>query len=440
MRRHWLSSLGLSLGLLASSVRGEEIQWRPAGPRPAGVPAYTAPVAGPAASLGRPIATLGRPVAANASPAPESAPAVDEAVTQAAYSSESATQPPPAPIARGQNPEFSGPSLAPPPPGFPATPEEKYNAGVVVNPPHGSQPGFWSRAGDNFGGFGHVSGGERGMFQSDHCFDGFISPVTNPFLFEDPRALTELRPIFMAQGAPSSNWIYHGGNAGWFGTQARIAVTERLSFTLNKFGWVWSNPYNPPPGTGFSSDTGFSEIWLGPKYTFLRNDSTGTLGAAGVTFQIPSGPARVFQDTGNLSIVPYVSMGQNFGRTSYGSFNTLGTFGYAFGSTHARSDYLFLSTHLDFDVMEAHKFYPLLELNYFHYTEAGTTRDLGFEGRDLFNFGSQGVNRRNNLTIAPGFRYKFCEAIQAGVGMEFPLVGTRDILDYRVTADMIFRY
>ena len=26
-----------------------------------------------------------------------------------------------------------------------------------------------------------------GLFRSDHLFDGFISPVTNPFLFEDPR-------------------------------------------------------------------------------------------------------------------------------------------------------------------------------------------------------------------------------------------------------------
>ena len=34
-------------------------------------------------------------------------------------------------------------------------------------------------------------------FKSDHVFDGFISPVTNPFLFEDPRSLTEVRPIFM---------------------------------------------------------------------------------------------------------------------------------------------------------------------------------------------------------------------------------------------------
>src|SRR5205085_9724483 len=40
-------------------------------------------------------------------------------------------------------------------------------------------------------------------FESDHCLDTFSSPVTNPFLFEDPRSLTELRPIFIWQKIPS---------------------------------------------------------------------------------------------------------------------------------------------------------------------------------------------------------------------------------------------
>src|SRR5262245_3493781 len=35
-----------------------------------------------------------------------------------------------------------------------------------------------------------VLGNKTEWFKSDHVFDGFISPVTNPFLFEDPRSLT----------------------------------------------------------------------------------------------------------------------------------------------------------------------------------------------------------------------------------------------------------
>ena len=61
---------------------------------------------------------------------------------------------------------------------------------------------FWERWGLSGAGGGYSSsGGNYSWLQSDHCFDdlGLISPVSNPFLFEDPRALTELRPIFMYQ-------------------------------------------------------------------------------------------------------------------------------------------------------------------------------------------------------------------------------------------------
>src|SRR5262249_14417251 len=156
---------------------------------------------------------------------------------------------------------------------------------------------------------------------SDHCFDGFISPVTSPFLFEDPRSLTEVRPIFLWQQTPTTNPIFHGGDIEFFGIQARLAVTERLSFTMTRLGWTWIEPHNPTDGITNRSD--FTGIDLGVKYTFLRNEQTGTLGAAGLTFQLPAGSHQVFQDTGMFSLRPYLTMGQNFGRSSYGSFNAL---------------------------------------------------------------------------------------------------------------------
>ena len=42
-----------------------------------------------------------------------------------------------------------------------------------------------------------------GLFlPSDHCFDRFISPISNPFFFEDPRSLTEVRGIFIDNSLP----------------------------------------------------------------------------------------------------------------------------------------------------------------------------------------------------------------------------------------------
>lgn len=275
----------------------------------------------------------------------------------------------------------------------------------------------------------------RKPLQSDHCFDGFISPVSSPFLFEDPRALTELRPIFMLQTMPSGS-IGSGGTMEWTGLQARVALTENISFVINKLGFLWIQPKN-----SWGDQVGFSELWLGPKITFLRNESRGTVMAGGVTFQIPTGPNDVVQNTGTLSIVPYVSVAQNFGRSSYGSFNAMGTMAYAASVNNERSDYLYAGLHLDYNIANANKFYPLIELNWTYYTSGGNSPfTSGFEGGDLINFGSQNVSGHNNLTLAFGGRYKFSEAVQLGTTFEFPLLGTKDLLDFRWTIDMIFRY
>jgi hypothetical protein len=279
--------------------------------------------------------------------------------------------------------------------------------------------------------------GPRNWFQSDHAFDNFISPVTNPFLFEDPRSLTEVRPIFMYQRVPGRQPDFDGGNITFFGTQARLAVTDRLSFVLHKLGGIWLNPQSNYP---FDNQAGFAEIWLGPKYTFIRNEETGSVWAGGLQFQIPAGTGRTFQDTGSLSLVPYVSYGQNLFRDfSWGSFNVMATTGYSFSTDNKRSDYYYLSGHIDWDVMNAHKFYPLFELNYLVNTTDGKTVPLGSEGRDLINFGAQ-AKGRGLLTGAFGARYKITESAQIGAAFEMPFAGPKDFFQYRFTVDFIWRY
>jgi hypothetical protein len=290
--------------------------------------------------------------------------------------------------------------------------------------------------GDLFNGIG--GGGPEGKcFESDHCFDYFASPVSNPFFAEDPRSLTEVRPIFLFQTIPNGNPLFKGGNTEFFGTQARVAITDEWSFVMNKLGGV---SINPGGGSALPSETGFAEIWLGPKWTFLRNTETGTVLATGATFQIPAGSTRVSQDTGNLSIAPYISGAQNFGCTSYGSFNAMSTLGFSFATDKERTDYLFSSLHLDYDVGNRHFLYPLVELNWFYYTDNGRGLPASFEGQDLANFGSTSVSGRGNLSIATGVRYKFSECIQTGIALQFPLTHTSDFQSFRLGIDVIFRY
>jgi hypothetical protein len=67
-------------------------------------------------------------------------------------------------------------------------------------------------------------------------------------------------------------------------------------------------------------------------------------------------------------------------------------------------------------------------------------RNLGFEGEDLVNFGSTHVSAHNFADLAIGARFKCSECVQLGVATEWPITGTKDITDFRLTLDMIFRY
>jgi hypothetical protein len=440
MRRTWKTLiLGLTLALQAAGVRADAPRWCPPGSPFA---ADAAPVPPPAVRIRRPVPlTEGEqpppppPVqpAANAAAPPAPGPRFVRAQSPDGFARPEGSVPV-APVAPGAVPP---PPPPPPPPTAGAGASESYLCGQVTNT---SKGGIIEGAGNAVRGIGGVfaPANGRSLFQSDQCFPWMISPVSSPFFAEDPRALTELRPIFIFQSVPRSNDVFHGGNVGFFGLQGRLAVTERLSLVVNKLGLVWTDPRDTSDGV--HRHIGFSELWLGPKYTIIRNDESRTLLAAGLTFQIPWGSDRVFQDTGNLTLAPYMSFAQNFLKTNLGSFNFMNTTGYALATDNRRTEYLYAQFHLDYDVLNLHKIYPLAEVNWTHYTRNGGVRDLSFEGNDLFNFGSRGIAGKNDLSLALGARYKFCEGIQLGTAFEIPLINRHGLDAFRWTIDMIFRY
>jgi hypothetical protein len=312
---------------------------------------------------------------------------------------------------------------------------DEVNPGKPVGPKSGRSSEKWAEKTEEW--FGKRSE----WFHGDHAFDGFISPVTNPFLFEDPRSLTELRAIFMAQKIPGSQPDFAGGTIYSYNLQGRLAVTERLSFVMNKLGGMTISPGNATPFVS-GSRTGFEELWFGPKYTFIRDEQTCTLLAGGLQFQVPIGSGSVYQNTGTLSLVPYVSYGQNFLKnTFYNGFNVLATTGYAFSTTGARSDYWYLSGHIDTEIRatDTVRFYPLMEANYFLVTTNGNSSPVGIEGRDLINFGGHAAGK-GLLTWAIGARLKLTECYQFGAAFELPVAGPRDLFRYRFTLDFIWRY
>jgi hypothetical protein len=441
MRGTWKTLiLGLALALGVGVARGEQPRW--------GAPASQ--FATEPSAPGNAGVRIGRPMPLNEPEQPASA-----AVVPSSSAPESSG--PGVRFVRGQSPDFArtdvpvpaaplAPGVPPPPPPPPppaaaGPPPESYLCGQVTNTTKSG--GFFEgvrelpgKAATGVGGFFTPAQGHS-LFESDTCFPWMISPVSNPFFAEDPRALTELRPIFLFQTIPHRNDVAAGGNVGWFGLQGRLAVTDRLSLVVNKLGLVWIDPRDHVDGIG--RQVGFSELWLGPKFTFIRNDETKTLLAGGLTFQIPTGPAHVFQNTGSLSMAPYLSFAQNFLKTDLGSFNFMNTTGYAFAVDNHRSDYVYTQFHLDFDVGNCNKWFPLIEFNWTHYTQNGNAHNFDFEGNDLFNFGAHAAGT-NYFSLAFGLRYKFCEGIQIGTAFQFPVDNPHNLESFRWTIDMIFRY
>jgi hypothetical protein len=387
-------------------------------------------------------AAFGAPSAADSafSPAPTSAPGapvpttlVDEARARTAY------QPPPTDLVNDLLTKRSELRAQEQPDGESGLPKSGAPKGEA---PKGAAPKFGPStakfAEDFTDKIGGIFGGNNGnLFRSDHLFDGFISPVTNPFLFEDPRSLTEVRPIFIYQKVPSSQGDFHGGSVSFFGAQGRVAFTDQWSLVVNKFGGVWVNTNSPSP---FRDTSGFAELWLGPKWTFYRGEETASLAAAGLQFQIPTGSHGTFQNTGSLALAPYLSYGTNFLRDfSAGSFNFLANTGFSFSTNNQRSDYYWLSGHLDMDIGNLHRFYPLFELNWLVNTSNGHDRTIGVEGRDLLETGGQ-AKGSGLLTGAFGGRIKITESAQLGGAFEFPFWGRKDLFRYRFTIDFILRY
>ena len=414
MRAKIVLGLGLMLVGSASTMQAQEVVWKAANPAQA------------AASL-----TLGRPQ-----------PVTPAGFVPIASPQDNAEMPR---VVRGQSP--------PPPPAFPGAPNSgpypvppggnPYDYGVVNN--DADLGGFWSRVGNKLkhcfsdAGSAFQPGPGGGMFHSDTACSVFTSPVTNPFFFEDPRSLTEIRPVFMWQHTPSANPVWGGGNNYVFAATGSVAFTPAFSLTLNRIGFDSIHPNIGAPGV--QSATGFSEVLLGPKFTFLRNETSGTIAAVGLIFDIPGGSSRVLQDTGHLMLDPYFSIAQNFGRSDYGSFNFMNTTGYTFRTDNTRTEAFYSSFHLDYEI--AKRFYPLVEVNWRHYTRSGGAEPFNFEGSDLANFGSRSVNGFNDLTAALGVRIKINDHIHWGIATEFNVLnnaGGRHLDQFRLTTDFIFRY
>lgn len=259
--------------------------------------------------------------------------------------------------------------------------------------------------------------------KTDSCFDCFISPISNPVFFEDPRNLTEARFIFLNHQVPAAAG---GGNVQLYALQLRARLTENVSLIATKDGFVTSS--NP------LIDDGWADLSAGLKFNLLTDPQAQRLLSTGFTFEMPTGMARTLQRNGDGELNLFLSGGQR-----NGSNQLLSAAGFRLPmNTTDESQVFYWSNHLS--RMVSPRAWILTEFNWYHWLKSGQDGLAGVEGLDLFNLGSTGVAGNDIVTQAVGLKFKPHRATEIGVAYEFPLTERRDVIEDRINVNWIWRY
>lgn len=259
---------------------------------------------------------------------------------------------------------------------------------------------------------------------SDNCFDCFISPMTNPVFFEDPRTVSEARFIYLHHKVPIAAG---GGEVDLWAVQLRAAVNDDLSIIATKDGYLTSS--NP------LIDDGWADVNLGVKYNLYKDSCNQQIISGGVTYELPVGSTRALQGNGEGMFNLFLS-----GGAAIGNGHWVTGLGWLIPSdSAAESEWMYWSNHFDTRIGNTN-LYAVYEANWYHYLDSGAGGIAGVEGGDLFNFGSTGVTGNDIVTNAIGMKYKPSRNSEIGVAWEVPLTKRRDVLDNRLTFDFIVRY
>ncbi len=305
-----------------------------------------------------------------------------------------------------------------------------------------------------------VSGGAA--VAAEDPFVVFQTPITNPTNFEDPRVLSDLRPIYIRHHISDdfAGNVLDGGHVDVFALQMRFAVTERLAIIATKDGYVLVRPNDPVQGVVENSD-GWANLAFGAKYNFWRDADLRALATGGLRYEAPSGNAQGLQgpvflsnalaDRGNGLLNPFVS-----GLWGTENLHLMGYTGFRFPLSDVDSMFFDLSLKADYTLPEltfakpewkVGALSPTIELNRNQTLRGGDRIPLSDEGFDFFNLGSSKAGGNGVVTMGFGARWRFVDdldifgrtgGVDIGAAYELPLSSNNDVFDWRVTTDLIF--
>lgn len=265
-----------------------------------------------------------------------------------------------------------------------------------------------------------------GIFaHSDQGFNDFISPMTNPVFFEDPRTLTEARFIFLNHQTAAA---LGGDNVQLFAMQARLALTDKLSIIATKDGFITSQ-------SPLVND-GAADVAAGLKYNVFRDVETQTIASVGATFEMPVGTRQALQGNGDGEFHLFASGGTEF----LPDWHFVTGSGFRLPANRAQENQMwYWSNHLDRQLGDS-GLYLFTECNWSHYMSNGSAFPAPIGGGDLFNLGSVGIAGADFVTGAYGVKYKPSQNSELGVAYEIPYSARKDLMQNRLTVDFILRF
>lgn len=264
--------------------------------------------------------------------------------------------------------------------------------------------------------------------------DNMISPAFSPVTFEDPRALTEARLLYVYHKL-DNKFVTEGGDAQVYALQLRYAITDKLSFIATKDGYVDFNPK-----ANVAKDSGFADVEAGLKYTLAEDKDKGFIASAQLRYLLPVGEKEVFQGSGDGSIHPSIS-------GAYALCDKMtATAGTGLRIPVNSNDSMFwdVDAQLDYriELNDTLALYPLMGVSYIKTASGGDRLGIADEGQDFFNFGATNAGGKDLISGVGGFRVRVAKNYDLGASYQFPLdrsIGSR-VLDYRWTFDAIVRF
>lgn len=269
-----------------------------------------------------------------------------------------------------------------------------------------------------------------GMLPSDHCFDDFVSPLSNPFFFEDPRSLTEARVMFLEQSLPNT---IRGGDAQIYAGQMRGRITDRVSLIAPRLAYFNVNQ------AGGDGTWGFMSAPIGGKWNFYRDVEAQQLATLGMTYFI-NGQGRAASNFGDGDFHFFLTGGTAFLERGHWLSGT----GFRLpANVNWNTQMWYWSNQWDYEFVD--NWYGLLGINWFHWMRSaalatGPGGGSNVTGLDLVNVPAGGVAGDSVVTCMVGGKWKPSGNFELGTGFEFPLTGDRDVLRNRLYVDLIFRY